>query len=478
MSASDDPASGKVALRRVLGFFPSVAFIIGIVIGTGIFVSPTGILRGVDGSVGWAFTIWITCAVIAMCGALTYTELASSFTKSGGEFIFIKEAFGPVLAFLRIWTLVAILGPASIAVQSLTVANYLITPFMGDCNKEDYYVPIRLVAACVMCLITFINCLSVPVSSHLQSFLTVAKIMGLAVLILTGMVLLFQGNVDNFKNPFVVEDFQPALLPSAFYSGIFAYAGWDYITCVTEEIKRPEKTVVAMVVSLVFVTIVYLLANTAYLTALTPDEILSSDAVAATFAVRVLKSWSWTIWIFVAMSAAGNLNGLLFTRCRMFFVAAREGYLPEVMSMIHVRWKTPLPAMVVSLPLSLLLLLVSDVYVLIDFLTSVDTAFTVITVLIVPYFRWKQPNRPTTYRVWLITPVIFILFNMFVLLMSFYSTPVRSTLGLVTTLFGLVFYYFGCRWTNKPRSVQNAIDSSNQFLQKLCLSVRQEVKTY
>lgn len=151
MSASDDPASGKVALRRVLGFFPSVAFIIGIVIGTGIFVSPTGILRGVDGSVGWAFTIWITCAVIAMCGALTYTELASSFTKSGGEFIFIKEAFGPVLAFLRIWTLVAILGPASIAVQSLTVANYLITPFMGDCNKEDYYVPIRLVAACVMC---------------------------------------------------------------------------------------------------------------------------------------------------------------------------------------------------------------------------------------------------------------------------------------------------------------------------------------
>lgn len=151
MLSTDTSDGGKVALGRVLGFIPSVAFIVGIVIGTGIFVSPTGILRGVDGSVGWAFVIWLTCAVIAMFGALSYTELAASFTKSGGEFIFIKESFGPVLAFLRIWTLVAILGPASMTVQSLTVANYLITPFVEDCNKAEYYLPIRLIAACVMC---------------------------------------------------------------------------------------------------------------------------------------------------------------------------------------------------------------------------------------------------------------------------------------------------------------------------------------
>lgn len=474
----ENVATKSVALERVLGFIPSVAFIVGIVIGTGIFVSPTGILRGVDGSIGWAFAIWISCGFIAMCGALSYTELASSFTKSGGEFIFIKESFGPALAFLRIWTLVAILGPASVAVQSMVVANYLITPFVDDCSKSEYYTVIRLIAACIMCLIIFINSVSVPASSHLQSVLTVAKLIGLGVLILTGAVLLLQGNTDNFRNPFAVSNFSPALLPSAFYSGIFAYAGWDYITCVTEEIKKPERTVLAMVVSLTFVIIVYLLANVAYLTALTPEEILSSDAVAATFAVRVLKEWSWTIWIFVAMSAAGNLNGLAFTRCRMYFVAAREGYLPEIMSMIHVRWRTPLPAMAISLPISLLLLLAKDVYILIDFLTSVDTAFTVITAAVIPYFRWKQPNRPASYRVPLFMPVIFILFNLFVILLSFYSSPVRSTLGLVATLIGLVFYYFGCKWTNKPKSVQNAIDSTNIFLQKLFLSVRQEVKTY
>ncbi|KAJ8030789.1 Cystine/glutamate transporter [Holothuria leucospilota] len=478
MESKDNVATNSVALGRVLGFLPSIAFIVGVIIGTGIFVSPTGVLRGVNGSIGWAFAIWIACGLIAMCGALSYMELTSSFTKSGGEFIFIKESFGPAIAFLRVWTVVAILGPGTLTFQSMVIANYLITPFVDDCSKSEYYTVIRLIAACVMCFIIFINSFSVSASSLLQSVLTVAKLIGLAILILTGAVLLFQGYTDNFRNPFVVNNFNPGLLPGAFYSGIFAYAGWDYISFVTEEIKKPERTVRAMVGSMTFIIIVYLLANVAYLTALTPNEILSSDAVAATFAVRVLKRWSWTIWIFVALSAAGNLNGGTFTRCRMYFVAAREGYLPEFMSMIHVRWRTPLPALAVLLPVSFLFLLVEDLFILIEVIESVDTAFNIITVAIIPYFRWKQPDRPASYKVPLFMPIIFILFNMMIIFLYFYSSPLRSCLGLMVTLFGLVLYFFGCKWTSKPKSVQNAIDSTNIFIQKLFLSVRQEVKTY
>ncbi|PIK53103.1 putative cystine/glutamate transporter [Apostichopus japonicus] len=118
---SDD---SKVFLRRIIGIVPCIGFIIGIVIGTGIFVSPKGILRGVNGSVGLAFIIWIVCAVLSLFGGLCYTELAAMFSKSGGEFTYIKEAFGPTLAYLRVWTVLMILSPADMAIQSLTVATY------------------------------------------------------------------------------------------------------------------------------------------------------------------------------------------------------------------------------------------------------------------------------------------------------------------------------------------------------------------
>lgn len=140
----------KVYLRRILGLVPCIGFIGGVVIGTGIFVSPTGILRGVNGSVGWAFVVWVLCAILALFGGLCYTELAASFTKSGGEFTYIKEAFGPIPAYLRVWTLFVILSPADMAIQSLTVANYLTTPIVGSCMEVPYW-SVRCTAICIFC---------------------------------------------------------------------------------------------------------------------------------------------------------------------------------------------------------------------------------------------------------------------------------------------------------------------------------------
>lgn len=468
----------KVYLRRILGLVPCIGFIVGVVIGTGIFVSPTGILRGVNGSVGWAFVVWVLCAILALFGGLCYTELAASFTKSGGEFTYIKEAFGPIPAYLRVWTLFVILSPADMAIQSLTVANYLTTPLVGSCMEAPYW-SVRCTAICIFCLLIYINCVSVPLSSRLQVVLTAAKTIGLIVIILTGLILLFMGHTDNFHQPFKVNEFNYNLLPSAFYAGIYAYSGWDNITCITEEIKKPEKTIAkAMILSLVGVTVIYLLANMAYFTIMTPAEILGSSAVAADFAQGALGKWSWIIWIFVALSATGSLNGGAFSRGRMYFVAAREGLLPEIISMVHVKWQTPLPVMALSLPITLFMLLVGNIWELIQFSTFVDTAFIVLTLITLPYFRWRRPDRDLPFKVPIVLCYIFLLVTILLLVMTFYTDFIQAFIGVGATFFGLIFYFFGITWKNKPVALKRTLQYSSHSLQKLFMSVPQELKTY
>ncbi|KAJ8030788.1 Y+L amino acid transporter 2 [Holothuria leucospilota] len=128
--------------------------------------------------------------------------------------------------------------------------------------------------------------------------------------------------------------------------------GWSTLNNLTEEIKKPEKTVPrAIFGTLIIVFCIYMSANVSYLTVMTPSEMLASEAVAVTFAIRTLNNWSWTVWLCVALSAAGQLTGALLSGTRMYFVASREGALPEVLSLVHVRRRTPLPAVAVTVSL-------------------------------------------------------------------------------------------------------------------------------
>eukprot|EP00057_Strongylocentrotus_purpuratus_P006727 XP_011661201.1 PREDICTED: cystine/glutamate transporter [Strongylocentrotus purpuratus] len=347
--------------------------------------------------------LWTFCGLISMVGALCYVELITSYTKSGGEFTFILDAFGPVPAFLRMWTLLFLIGPSSNAVQALTVANYLTVPFFG-CDEVS--VPrnaVVLIAICVLFLTFFINCISVKWTARLQVFYTVAKIVGLIILIVTGLVFILKGNVSNLRNTFEGAEISITKFPLAVYSGIFAYSGWDYISSMTEEVKQPEKTIPrSVVISMSTVIVIYLLANIGYFSLLTPQEVLSSDAVAADFGTKALGDWSWLIWLFVALSAAGNLNGAVFGRTRTFFVAAREGLLPEFLSMIHINHLTPIPAIAISLPFSMLFILVGDALILIKYLTFIDWFFSAFTIAIIlsriyfttihDYWEWGSPS--------------------------------------------------------------------------------------
>ena len=224
--------------------------------------------------------------------------------KSGGDYAYIREAFGPLPGFLYIWMSLLVIMPAGNAIIALTFANYILQPFYPEC--EPPYEAVRILAACVICewicfcastnifmlfsnklviflsaLLTFINCYKVKSATLVQDIFTATKVLALITIIISGLTYLGLGFNQNLSNPMNNSEFSPGKLSLAFYSGLFSYAGWNYLNFVTEELKNPNRNLpLAIYISLPLVTVTYLLANLAYFTVLNPSEILASNAVA------------------------------------------------------------------------------------------------------------------------------------------------------------------------------------------------------
>ncbi|XP_033626207.1 cystine/glutamate transporter-like [Asterias rubens] len=279
---------------------------------------------------------------------------------------------------------------------------------------------------------------------------------------------MIQGNVENLR-----DGFTPAIevsasdIPLAFYSGLFAYSGWQFLPSFTEEIINPARNIpIGIVVSMTIITGVYIMANLAYFVVLTPAELLASEAVALTFAERVLGPWSVIISIAVAMSCIGSLNGALFSFARILMVSSREGVMPQVLGMIHIDYKSPLPAAVVSFPIVIAMLMSPDINTLINYLSFTRWLFISIAVASIPYFRWKYPDMPRPFKVPIILPIIFIICALFVVGVSIYSSPVDVGIGAAITVAGVPVYFFFVWWENKPVWFTNAMDSLTCFLQR------------
>ncbi|KAJ8047827.1 Cystine/glutamate transporter [Holothuria leucospilota] len=212
-----------------------------------------------------------------------------------------------------------------------------------------------------------------------------------------------------------------------------------------------------MVISFVCVTILYLLTNVAYFAVLTPEEIISSDAVAALFAVRVIGvKWSSIIWLCVVLSAAGNLNGATYTKSRVFFVAARDRQFPFILSTIHVRRKTPLAAIIVSAPITVLVIYSGNIWTVINFLYCFAQVQNILTMAIVPYLRWKKPERVLSYKAPLWSCVVYMAFTIVVLLMTAYSHPIQIGITVAIIFIALAHYL-----------LNQLIDKSDRFQAKL-----------
>uniref|UniRef100_H2Z537 Amino acid permease/ SLC12A domain-containing protein n=1 Tax=Ciona savignyi TaxID=51511 RepID=H2Z537_CIOSA len=265
----------------------------------------------------------------------------------------------------------------------------------------------------------------------------------------------------------------------AAYQGFFAYAGWNYLNFVTEEMINPYRNLPrAILISMPIVTIVYLMANIAYFAAMSPAELLASDAVAVTLGNRLLGVMAWVIPISVAMSTFGGVNGSLLVSSRCFFVGARHGHMPESLAFINIKNYTPVPALLFTAGLSLLMLVTSDMYSLINYVGFANWVWYGVAIAGQVYWRFKYPDLKRPIKLNILLPIFFCVFCCAILIFSFVSSPMENLIGTGITLTGIPVYLLFVHWEPRHPEWLNAIKSgATRFVQKLCYSMPQDTKT-
>jgi len=469
-------SSDSFKLKRTITVWNGVGIIVGNIIGSGIFVSPKGVLN-YTGSPGVALIVWAFCGVFSMIGALCYAELGTTILESGGDYAYILKIFGQMLAFLRLWIAILIIYPTNQAIIALTFSNYITFPFFETCLPPN--VATRLLAGVCILILTWVNCKSVKWATRVQDAFTLAKLLALLVIIIAGCTQIFMGKAEYLTPEKAFESDQEVTVGNialAAYQGFFAYAGWNYLNFVTEEMIEPNKNLPrAIKLSMPLVTVVYLLANIAYFAAMSPGELLNSNAVAVTLGNKLLGVMAWVIPISVAMSTFGGVNGSLLVSSRCFFVGARHGHMPESLAFINLKNYTPAPALIFTSALTLVMLVSDNIDQLINYVGFANWVWYAVAVAGQIYWRFKYPDLKRPIKINIIYPIIFMIVCIFILTLSFYSAFMQCFIGTVITLSGIpVFILFVKYEPRHPEWLNRMKTGITRTVQKLCFCMPQE----
>merc|ERR1719187_715076 len=357
-----------------------------------------------------------------------------------------------------------VVRPCSQAIVALTFSVYATKPFFPECDPPDETV--RMLAAVCICVLAFVNCWEVKWATFVQDIFTYAKLLALFIIIMTGFVQLGRGKVENFTWEDTETDITKIAL--SFYSGLFAYNGWNYLNFIIEELQDPVKNLPrGIAISIILVTVVYFATNVAFYTTLNVAEVLGSEAVAVAFADRLYGSAAFLIPIFVALSTFGGVNGILLTSSRLFYAGACEGQMPEILSMIHTTKMTPAPAVLAVALLSLCYLCSSDIFVLINYVGFATWISIGLAVLCLPWLRWKHPEWERPIKVHLIFPILYVIASIFITIVPMIASPVETGIGCAIIATGIPVYFLFIYWKNKPLWFQRIINAGTVFFQKL-----------
>lgn len=449
-------------LKRRVGLFSGVALIVGTMIGSGIFVSPSGLLVR-TGSVGLSFVIWIACGVLSLLGALAYAELGTMNTSSGAEYAYFMDAFGPLPAFLFSWVSTLVLKPSQMAIICLSFAQYAVEAFVSECGPPDTVV--KMVSVLAIAVILFINCYSVNLATGVQNVFTAAKLGAIVIVICGGAYKLSEGNTQHLQDPFKGSTSSLGNIATAFYTGLWAYDGWNNLNYVTEEIKNPSVNLPrSIIIGIPLVTFCYVLINVSYLAVMSAAEMIESEAVAVTFGNRILGVMAWLMPLSVTVSTFGSANGTLFAAGRLCFAASREGHLLDILSYVHIRRFTPAPGLIFHSLIAVAMVLSGSIDSLIDFFSFTAWIFYGGSMLALIVMRYTKPNAPRPYKVPLIIPVVVLVISVYLIIAPIIDEPqIEYLYAALFIVAGLIFYvpfvYYNCMPT--------AMDSITVFLQIL-----------
>jgi len=446
------PPAPTPQLARDLGVGAATAIVVGTIIGSGIFLVPAEMTQAV-GSAKLVYLAWIVGGLLSFAGALTYAELGAMKPQSGGEYVYVRDAYGPLWGFLYGWTWFLIAKPASIATITTGIVRILGTfPAFSFFSTEFLHAPIalnygQLAAILAAILISVLNYLGVKKAGEFQLIFTILK-----VAIILGIIAICfsasQGTWHNFAGDFVGAKGGIAGFFAALVAALWAYDGWNDLNMVAEEVRRPERNIpIALIAGVAIVGALYILVNAAVQYVLPVDTIAISQRPASDAIAVVLGPLGASIVSAgMALSMFVTLNGTIMSGARVPFAVARDGYFFRALADVHPRFHTPSGAIVVQCVLAILLLLGGGNFrQFFSLAIFAEWLFYMISSSTVFVFRKRDPNARRPYHVWgyPVVPALFVAASAVLLYYTFTDNLRNSSLGLLVIAAGIpVFYYF------------------------------------
>lgn len=393
-------------LRRVIGFSSGTALIVGITIGSGIFRTPPTVAGFVPHPLA-IMALWVAFGLISICGALTVAELSSMLPRTGGVYVFLREAYGDAAAFVFGWIYVLVTTPATMAALATVFAEFLLNLLRVPSDVSA----VQAIGISALVLLTFANVLGARVGGAVSEVTTLVKVAALAAIIL-GAFLLGQGSAANLIEGGPV---QASGLARAVASVIFTYDGWIAVSMIAGEVIAPERLMKRIIIAgMLTIVILYVGANLAYLYMM-PIGILAQqkEAVARTVMESIAGPAGGTAIILAVMTSVfGALNGNCLARPRVAFAMARDGLIFSFLGNVHPRFATPWLAMLIQSAAAIaMVLLLRDYDTLITYFVVVEWGALIFAVAAVFVLRRTMPDTPRPYRTpgypWV--PLIFVM---------------------------------------------------------------------
>lgn len=453
--AASRRASGP-SLQRVLGVWSAISIVIGTVIGSGVFLVPSAMIRYV-GSVRNLFVVWVLAGVLSLFGALTYAELAAALPEAGGEYVYLGEAYGPFWGFLYGWTQFWVAKSGSIATLAAGFYTYL-TVFVPVLGTTVCTVPLhigprgslleihygQLIAIALILLLAGVNYVGVRSGANVQVFVTAVKMLLIGALVLVG---LFSGRGDFSHFAMHIRSVGGmAGFFAAMVSALWAYDGWNNVSMVSSEIREPQRNLPrALIFGTSAVIVTYLALNISYFYVLTPAQVASSHRVAGDVMLSLYgNAASRAVAIAVMISIFAALNGSILSGSRVPYAMARDGLFFRYAATVHPKYKTPGHAMILLSLWSCIVVLsgwFDDLYNFVIFGSWILYLMTALSVIVL---RRKRPDLPRPYRVigYPLVPVLFTGVAALLLVSTIQTRPRESLMGLALMALGVPFYYF------------------------------------
>ena len=475
-----DPASrGHAGLLPSLGLFTTVMLVVGGVIGSGIFRKP-GVMAEQLGSPSLLLGVWVLAGVITLFGALTNAEISSLIPETGGQYVFYERMYGSFFAFMFGWAGFAVIQTGAVAALAYVFAEYFTKlvplpelpaalagfsihlPFIGDIAPLKEF-GIKVLAAGVIIVLTTVNYLGLRFGAMVQIIFTVAKLVGMAALVLAAIFVPAGGSLGNLStsSPVIHKEGLAlvAAIAAALQGAFWAFDGWNKITYIAGEVKEPQRIIPrATVLGMFIVTAIYLLMNLAYAYVLPVDQMAQSRLVAADVAERFFQGGGAWIAVVVMASTFSANNATILASARVYFAMGRRNVFPAVLGRAHPRFHTPAASLAAQAVWSIALLFSGTFDTLTDTLIFVSWIFYAAGAFGIFVLRRKEPDAPRFYRVpgYPVVPAIFVLFATAFLVMSVYNDLnayqaavaagrpglINCALGTVLVLIGTPIYFF------------------------------------